>query len=257
MARKKVTVAWITNAAARKACMKKRRLSLMKKVHELSTLCGVQTFCIVRSPDDDEQLAPVVFPPDGDGAASRVLTRFLAMPAYERTKRTTSQESYLENQIEKLESRQKHVLERVNKLELAYLMDEVFYGEGVGGLGLDGLDRLSLLLKEKLREIREKAEFYGGEGERGKREQQGPKKKARRGDRQGGVEGNGVVAAQSSVANNYVPPVVSGGDGGGDLYDVVAGFLGDFGGDFQIQSGDDESINGNMWPFDGVFPPME
>ncbi|CAL1404124.1 unnamed protein product [Linum trigynum] len=251
MARKKVTIAWITNAAARKACMKKRRLSLMKKVHELSTLCGVQTFCIVRSPDDDEQLAPVVFPPDDEGEASRVLTRFLALPAYERSKRTTSQESYLVNRIGKLQSRQKHVLERMNELELAYLMDEVFYGKGVGGLGLDGLDCLSLLLKEKLREIREKAEFYGRD-QRGKREQQGPKKKAKR-DRLQGVEGNGVVVPQSSVTN--VLPV-SGGDGGGDLYDVVAGFLGDFGGDFQLQSGDDES-NGNIWPFDGVFPPMD
>ncbi|KAJ6434469.1 hypothetical protein OIU84_018060 [Salix udensis] len=52
MTRKKVKLAYITNDSARKATFKKRKKGLMKKVSELSTLCGIEACAIICSPYD-------------------------------------------------------------------------------------------------------------------------------------------------------------------------------------------------------------
>ena len=50
MARKKVKLQWIVDNAARKATYKKRVKGLMKKVRDLSILCGVDACVITYSP---------------------------------------------------------------------------------------------------------------------------------------------------------------------------------------------------------------
>ncbi|KAF5764506.1 putative transcription factor MADS-type1 family [Helianthus annuus] len=50
MTRKKVKLAFIMNDSARKATYKKRKKGLMKKVNELSTLCGIDACVIIYSP---------------------------------------------------------------------------------------------------------------------------------------------------------------------------------------------------------------
>ncbi|KAJ6749931.1 hypothetical protein OIU85_000547 [Salix viminalis] len=59
MARKKVKLMWIVNDAARKASLKKRRDGLLKKVSELTILCGIEAFVIIYCPDDPE---PAIWP---------------------------------------------------------------------------------------------------------------------------------------------------------------------------------------------------
>ncbi|KAK5841176.1 hypothetical protein PVK06_010085 [Gossypium arboreum] len=57
MRRKKVTLAWISNDSARRASLKKRRLGLMKKMSELTTLCGSKACLIIYSLDESELMA--------------------------------------------------------------------------------------------------------------------------------------------------------------------------------------------------------
>ncbi|MBA0619522.1 hypothetical protein Godav_028682 [Gossypium davidsonii] len=52
MTRKKVTLAWISNDSARKVSLKKRRLGLMKKMSELTTLCGIRACLIIYSSNE-------------------------------------------------------------------------------------------------------------------------------------------------------------------------------------------------------------
>ncbi|CAH8259504.1 unnamed protein product [Arabidopsis lyrata] len=59
MTRKKVKVAYISNNSSRKATFKKRKKGLMKKVNELSTLCGINACAIIYSPYDSN---PEVWP---------------------------------------------------------------------------------------------------------------------------------------------------------------------------------------------------
>ncbi|CAL1404125.1 unnamed protein product [Linum trigynum] len=157
MARRRLRLAWIPNEAARRATMRKRRQSLVKKVKELSVLCGVPAFCVIYCPDEPE---PTVWPPDRE-EAEKLLARFLAAPPFEQSKRTTNQETYLLDLVGKLQEARGNQQKVLNQLELAYLMDQVHYTRrGLGGLDLHGLDRLSVLLEERLSEIRKKAEFF-------------------------------------------------------------------------------------------------
>ncbi|PPS11188.1 hypothetical protein GOBAR_AA09444 [Gossypium barbadense] len=56
---KRVKLAWIADNAARRASPKKRRLGLVKKVMELTTLCGTEACLVIYSPDEQP---PVVWP---------------------------------------------------------------------------------------------------------------------------------------------------------------------------------------------------
>ena len=82
MTRKKVKLAYISNDSARKATFKKRKKGLMKKVSELSTLCGIEACAIVYSPYDAQ---PEVWP--SPIMVQRVLARFKNMPEMEQSKK--------------------------------------------------------------------------------------------------------------------------------------------------------------------------
>ncbi|MBA0816594.1 hypothetical protein Gohar_001240 [Gossypium harknessii] len=55
MSRKKMKLAYITNDSKRKTTYKKSTKGLVKKVHELTTLWGIETCAIIHSPDFDSQ----------------------------------------------------------------------------------------------------------------------------------------------------------------------------------------------------------
>lgn len=85
MTRKKVKLAYIANDSARKATYKKRKRGLMKKVSELSTLCGIEACAIIFSPYDSQ---PELWPsPIG---VQRVLSQFKKMPEMEQSKKMVS-----------------------------------------------------------------------------------------------------------------------------------------------------------------------
>ncbi|CAN0925113.1 Agamous-like MADS-box protein AGL80 [Linum grandiflorum] len=81
MTMKKVKLVYITNDSSRKATFNKRKKGLMKKVSELSTLCGIQACAIVFSPYEEQ---PETWPPTMGGVHQE---KFLA----DRIKKTTEQ----------------------------------------------------------------------------------------------------------------------------------------------------------------------
>ncbi|CAN0916552.1 Agamous-like MADS-box protein AGL36 [Linum grandiflorum] len=152
--RTRVKLAFIENQAARMARLKNRRKSFIKKVEELSILCGVQAFAVIYHP---EEQGFVAWPTDR-AEAQQVLMRYLNMPETKKSKNRLDQETYMEGVIGKMEKKLKIQLKRTNELELAYLMDEVHYGKGLQEMDINGVNSLSLLLTNKLRALREKAE---------------------------------------------------------------------------------------------------
>ncbi|KAL4325603.1 hypothetical protein GQ457_11G031700 [Hibiscus cannabinus] len=52
MTRRKVELTWITNQSARRASLRKRRVGLLKKVQELTTLCGIKSCLFMYNPGD-------------------------------------------------------------------------------------------------------------------------------------------------------------------------------------------------------------
>ncbi|KAF8038597.1 hypothetical protein BT93_B1201 [Corymbia citriodora subsp. variegata] len=95
MTRRKVKLEYIANDSSRRAAFKKRKKGLMKKVSELSTLCGINACAIVYGPYDRQ---PDLWPPSRM-AVQRIISRFKEMPDMEQSKKMVSQEAYLRQRI--------------------------------------------------------------------------------------------------------------------------------------------------------------
>ncbi|QCD91395.1 Transcription factor [Vigna unguiculata] len=59
MARKKLDLTYIINDSKRKTTLKKRKHGLIKKMNEITTLCGIEACAIIYSPNDPQ---PEVWP---------------------------------------------------------------------------------------------------------------------------------------------------------------------------------------------------
>ncbi|KAI3965945.1 hypothetical protein MKX01_010902 [Papaver californicum] len=147
MPRKKVKLVYIINDAARRVTFKKRRKGLMKKVGELSTLCGVTACAIVYGPHDRQ---PEVWPLPSD--AHRILMRFKSLPEMEQSHKQMSQETFMLNCIGKV-SEQLRKTQRDNR----YMVISILVNHTLAGKGLLGdLFDLAWMLQERSKEIRHK-----------------------------------------------------------------------------------------------------
>jgi hypothetical protein len=75
MAHKKVNLQYIPKDSTRRATFRKRSCGLMKKVGELSTLCGIKTSVVIYGKGES---VPQVFPSHSE--AVDILNRFNNMP---------------------------------------------------------------------------------------------------------------------------------------------------------------------------------
>lgn len=148
MTRKKVKLAFISNDSARKATFKKRKKGLMKKVSELSTLCGIDSCAIVYSPYESQ---PDVWP-DARGA-HRVLAQFKRMPEMEQSKKMVNQESFIRHRISKAADQLKKLHKDNREKEITHLMYQCLTGKGLHGLPLPDLNDMGWLLDHSLKEI--------------------------------------------------------------------------------------------------------
>lgn len=120
MTREKVKHEYITDDSKRKVSFRKRKGSIMKKIRELSILCGVPAAAVVYSSPSDPQ--PEVWP-DPEGARN-VIERYRAKPLL--LDKTLNQEAFIRQRINKerehLKKRCKENYEQeINQLMLKYL----------------------------------------------------------------------------------------------------------------------------------------
>ncbi|TYI16122.1 hypothetical protein ES332_A08G232900v1 [Gossypium tomentosum] len=114
MTRKNVKLAYITNDSARKATYKKRKKGLMKKVSELSTLCGINVCAIMYNPYESQ---PKVWPSP------------MGVQRMEQSKKMVNQESFLSQRISKAtEQLKKHCKDNWEK-EMTQVMFNNISGE--------------------------------------------------------------------------------------------------------------------------------
>ncbi|XVF55881.1 hypothetical protein PTKIN_Ptkin06aG0072000 [Pterospermum kingtungense] len=155
MTRKKVKLAWIANDNARKASLKKRRLGLLKKVSELTTLCGTQACVIIYSPDESE---PMVWPSHAE--VQRQLEEFQKMPELERLKKMMNQETYVRERVTKAQEQLRKFQGRNKEVEMGNLMLQIDQGKGLNELSLSEVHGLTWFVEEKMKEIRKRIEFF-------------------------------------------------------------------------------------------------
>ncbi|KAK6911722.1 Transcription factor, MADS-box [Dillenia turbinata] len=127
MTRKKVKLAYIQNNTARKATFKKRKKGLMKKVSELSTLCGIEACALICGPYEQQ---PDVWPSPLD--AQRMLANFKRLPEMDKRKKMMNQEG------DHLERQQKNNRERV----MTQVMSDCLTGKPIYNMSL--VDRIDL-----------------------------------------------------------------------------------------------------------------
>ncbi|OMO69197.1 Transcription factor, MADS-box [Corchorus capsularis] len=197
MTRQKVKLEWIESESARKASLKKRRLGLMKKVSELTTLCGVNAAVIVYSPDE---VNPMVWP--SPSMVHQQLARFQGMPNSNRLKRMNNQKTYLKEKISKAVEQLTKKQRRNKEAEMSHLMHQIFNE----GKKLDELDRtemegLAWFAKEKMKEIRKRIEIL------------------QRNPSLGSVPNRQIPLPPQGVAANKTTQLGGGGIGNGTLID--------------------------------------
>ena len=160
MTRKKVKLAYITNDSARKATFKKRKKGLMKKVSELSTLCGIDACAILYSPDDSQF---EVWPsPLG---VQLVVDRFKMMPEMEQSKKMVNQESFLRQRIAKGNEQLKKQGQDNREKEITRVMFQSLTGKGLQTLNIIDLNDLGWMINQNLKKINKRIESLNKEAQ--------------------------------------------------------------------------------------------
>jgi len=150
MARNKVKLAFIVNDAARKATYKKRKKSLLKKVAELSTLCGIEACAIVYGPYEPQ---PVIWPsPEG---VQSVLSKFMTMDEFEKCKKKMDHATFMTHRVMKAEEKLMKQRKQNREQEMTILMTQCLNEGKVvhDNMSTDDLSYLTWLIDHNLKDI--------------------------------------------------------------------------------------------------------
>ncbi|CAL1372245.1 unnamed protein product [Linum trigynum] len=153
MPRDKVKLEWIEDEVARRAALRKRCAGLVKKVTELTTMCGVSGMCLIYGLGEEQ---PTVWPSHDE--AKQMLVRFSSLSSKtKRSKNMTDQEGYLCNAVLKAQENQRKQLQKLRNMELTWLMNLVDRDEnGLDKLETSQVNSLARLIHEKIQEIRKR-----------------------------------------------------------------------------------------------------
>ncbi|KAK8685657.1 hypothetical protein V6N13_041656 [Hibiscus sabdariffa] len=155
MTRRKVTLAWITNNSNRRASLKKRRQGLIKKMKELTTLCGIDACLVIYSPQENE---PMVWPSMDE--VKRLVGKFYLVPELERSKKMMNMEIYMN---EKLCKEQENLMKfnRKNKeVEVGQFMLQLHQGKMMDSFNVNELEALIWFGEAQRTNIRKHIEYY-------------------------------------------------------------------------------------------------
>ncbi|MCD7462334.1 hypothetical protein HAX54_048292 [Datura stramonium] len=108
MTRNKMRFSLIESITERKVSYKKRHKGLLKKAHELNTLCDVEIAIVIYSPYHDE---PKVF--SNPDAAINTLTKFRELTTLEQSENMMTQEEFTKQRIKKIEKQLQKISEAI------------------------------------------------------------------------------------------------------------------------------------------------
>ncbi|AES87671.1 putative transcription factor MADS-type1 family [Medicago truncatula] len=157
MTRRKVKLAFIVNDAARKATYKKRKKGLLKKVAELSTLCGIDACAMVYGP---YELQPEIWPsPEG---VQSVLSKFMALHEFQKCKKMMNQETFLTQSVLKAEEKLKKQRKENREQEMTIIMSQCLNEGRVVHDNMSTMDMsyLAWLIDHKLKDVARRLEAW-------------------------------------------------------------------------------------------------
>ncbi|GAB2218628.1 hypothetical protein Droror1_Dr00001854 [Drosera rotundifolia] len=147
--RKKVTLAFIKDRNARRSTYRKRKSGILKKITEITTLCGVEACAIISSPFDTK---PEIWPnPD---KALQVIERYRMVPEMEKDKRTFDQEQFLGQRVAKLTKKLDKQLRDSYENEIFEVMNRCLAGAPFQNLYRSELNDLVWTIDRRIKEIK-------------------------------------------------------------------------------------------------------
>ncbi|MED6192363.1 hypothetical protein PIB30_009442 [Stylosanthes scabra] len=154
MARSKVKLAYITNDSSRRITYKKRKKGLMKKINELSTLCGVDACAIVyNSRQDSHPLDEPEVWPSREGV-EKVVEKFRKMSTLDQNKKRMDHVDYLNLRISKEKERLKKKRNENSEKEFTLRMHDFMRTKQLPeNLTMFDLNTMAYYTDMKLREV--------------------------------------------------------------------------------------------------------
>nr|XP_027190082.1 agamous-like MADS-box protein AGL80 [Cicer arietinum] len=228
MARKKVKLAYITCHSKRRETFKKRKNGLIKKVSEISTLCGIEACAIIY---DKNNTQVEVWPSESE--IKSVLSRFMSFPEMERSKKMLDQEGFLRQTIAKVYEQLKKQIEETRKKEMTNLIGQYIHtGEFNGYLmSKNDLNDFSSFIDESLKTIEQKMSQMAIIGEE---------------DIGNGVQSMNAIEGQENIGHALLRLVSGGEDQQENMGHVAQGL--------ETNICEDLQINYGQWPMD--FPML-
>ncbi|CAN0920313.1 MADS-box transcription factor PHERES 1 [Linum grandiflorum] len=138
---------WIADDLVPKTYFQKRGAGLIKKVRELSALCGVPGMCVIYSPYEE----PSPFQPRQPPEPPTV------WPSRESVLQLMQR--YIREVIMKVEEKQRRELNKIQDMELVILMVEVRYKEGIEGLAMEQWRSLAWFFQAKIQDVQRRMWF--------------------------------------------------------------------------------------------------
>ncbi|KAK8337110.1 hypothetical protein V6Z11_A09G166500 [Gossypium hirsutum] len=155
MTGKKVKLAWIENSSARKASLRKRRQGLVKKVTELTTLCGVEGGIVIYTKNEEE---PIVWP--SREQMEQLLRRFNEIPEVERMKKSMNLETYYKEMISKSQDQLRKETRKTKEMEVDQLMLQCEQGKKLDDFSVNELDDIKWYMETMRTDMGKLQEFY-------------------------------------------------------------------------------------------------
>ncbi|XP_010456758.1 PREDICTED: agamous-like MADS-box protein AGL80 [Camelina sativa] len=153
--RKKLKLPLITNERSRKATFMKRKKGITKKLHELTTLCGVQACGVIYSP---YLSVPEVWP--SRETANKVVSQWKMMLVMDKTKKMVNQETFLKRRITKATESWKKVQKENKDLEMKNIMFDCHNGNTfVYRLPKCDLRDLGSVIEQHLKDVNRRMEI--------------------------------------------------------------------------------------------------
>ncbi|KAL4324400.1 hypothetical protein GQ457_11G031890 [Hibiscus cannabinus] len=155
MTRRKVELVWITSQSARRASLRKRRVGLLKKVEELTTLCGIKACLVMYSPGEQE---PMAWPSPDE--AKELIRKFYFIPELERSKKMITMEMYMAEQLSKVHRDLEKLNKKNREAEARQFMLQMHYGKILDDFNVHELEELISFGETMRTTIRKRVEFY-------------------------------------------------------------------------------------------------
>lgn len=125
MTRKKLILSYIANDSMRKATFNKRKKGLVKKIHELSVLCGIEACAVIYSPFNSN---PEVWPSNPE--VKNVVAKFEMLTKLEQEKKMVSHESFIRQNISKTMENNKKKMKDNAERTMKEAMFQLLSGKG-------------------------------------------------------------------------------------------------------------------------------